>query len=434
MVLGLVRRQNMRISHGTRKVDGHSVRPEIQALRALAVVLVVIYHVNPYGLLPGGYIGVDVFFVISGFLITAHIAKGLERDGGFKLSGFYMRRVRRLLPAALTVLAVVGVMTFVFLPATRWNGTAPEIASSVFYVQNWYLAEHSVAYLAAETRSPIEHFWSLSVEEQFYLFWPAFLILAAWIGRRFARTRLALVVGIAAITAASFAFSVLATYTAPYWAYFATTTRVWELGAGGLLALTAPQLKIDRRYRIALSWAGLLVIAWCAMNFSAGTVFPGYIAAVPVIATAVVITAGDVPGRMSTSWLANLRATQFIGDISYSIYLWHWPLIALAPWVILGAGYVLPPFMWLVPVVACVFVAWLSKRYIEDPFRLVGSGSRVAPAAGRKLVLATTTLLAVIALLVAALLHGVSQDRMSRHTLRWLHSSEVRIGVLAPKL
>jgi peptidoglycan/LPS O-acetylase OafA/YrhL len=414
MVLGLVRRQNTRISHEPRNVDGHSVRPEVQALRALAVVLVVVYHVNPYGLLPGGYIGVDVFFVISGFLITAHIAKGLERDGGFKLRGFYMRRIRRLLPAALTVLAVVGVMTLVFLPATRWSGTAPEIASSVFYVQNWYLAEHSVAYLAAETRSPIEHFWSLSVEEQFYLFWPALLILAAWIGRRFARARTGLVSAVAAITVASFAFSVLATDKAPYWAYFATTTRVWELGAGGLLALTVPQLRIGRRYRIALSWAGLVVIAWCAINFNARTVFPGYIAVVPVIATAAVISAGDVPGRLSTSWLTNLRATQFIGDISYSIYLWHWPLIALAPWVILGAGYTLPPYMWLIPVIACVFVAWLSKRYIEDPFRLAGSTSRADPAAGRNLVLAATTSLAVIALVVAAVLHTVSQDRI-RH-------------------
>jgi peptidoglycan/LPS O-acetylase OafA/YrhL len=414
MALSFVRWQNLRINHEARNVDGHRVRPEVQALRAVAVGLVVIYHTDP-GLLPGGFIGVDVFFVISGFLISAHIGKGLEGPNGFSLSGFYFRRVRRLLPAALTVLAIVGVITLLWMPATIWNETGPQIVASVFYVQNWHLAAHSVNYLAPLTRSPFEHFWSLSVEEQFYLFWPVSLMLAAWIGRRLGRTHLALVFGIAIITAASFAFSVWETYTTPSVAYFATPTRVWELGAGGLLALTVPQLSIGRRYRIALSWAGLLIIGACAMRFNAATAFPGYIAAIPVIATVVVISAGDVPGRMSTSWLANLRATQFIGDISYSIYLWHWPLIVLTPWVILGAGYELPLALRPVPVIACIFVAWLSKRYIEDPFRLAGSGSQmVSPTAGRRLVLATTTVLAVVAVVVGAVLYRVSQDRISQ--------------------
>jgi peptidoglycan/LPS O-acetylase OafA/YrhL len=326
-----------------------------------------------------------------------------------------MRRVRRLLPAALTVLVVVGVVTLVRLPATTWSETGPPIIASVFYVQNWYLAAHSSDYLAAEMYSPVEHFWSLSVEEQFYLFWPVSLMLALWIGRRLGRTHLALVLGVATITAASFAMSVWETYSHPSLAYFATQARVWELGAGGLLALTAPQLTIDRPYRTALSWAGLVVIAVSALTFNADTAFPGYLAAIPVVATAVVISAGDVPGRMSTSWLMNRRATQFIGDISYSIYLWHWPIIVLAPMVIFGANYWLAPEQRLVPVIACVFVAWLSKRYIEDPFRLAGSGSgMVSPAAGRRLVLATTTLLAVVAVVVGALLYGVSQTRINK--------------------
>lgn len=414
MALRLEGLQRLRVGQNARKVDGHRVRPEIQALRALAVVLVVIYHMD-MRLLPGGFIGVDVFFVVSGFLITAHIAKGLEGPDGFRLSGFYMRRVRRLLPAALTVLVVVGVVTLVRLPATTWNETGPPIIASVFYVQNWYLVAHSSDYLAAVTYSPVEHFWSLSVEEQFYLFWPVYLMFAVWMGRRLGQTHLALVFGVATITAASFALSIWETNSDPGLAYFATQTRVWELGAGGLLALTAPQLAIGRRYRIALSWAGLLVIALSALTFDADTAFPGYIAAIPVVAAAVVISAGDVPGRMSTSWLINRRTTQFLGDISYSIYLWHWPLIVLAPMVILGANYWLPPEARLVPVVACIFVAWLSKRYIEDPFRLAGPGPRVASAAsGRRLVLSTTALLAVAAVVVGALLFGVSQTRINR--------------------
>src|SRR5215218_5742678 len=236
MALRLERLQRLGTAQEARNLDGHRLRPEIQALRALAVTLVVVYHMNPQ-VLPGGFIGVDVFFVISGFLITAHIAKGLEGPDGFRLSAFYLRRVRRLLPAALTVLAIVGVLTLVRLPQTTWNETGPPIIASVFYLQNWYLANHASDYLAADGYSPLEHFWSLSVEEQFYVFWPVSLILAAWIGVRLGRTRLALVLAIAFITAASFAFSVWATYTAPSWAYFATPTRVWELGAGGLLAL-----------------------------------------------------------------------------------------------------------------------------------------------------------------------------------------------------
>jgi peptidoglycan/LPS O-acetylase OafA/YrhL len=418
MTLRLERLQRLRTSHGPRNLDGHSVRPEIQALRALAVVLVVIYHMDPR-LLPGGFIGVDVFFVISGFLITAHIAKGLERSGGgFKLSDFYLRRVRRLLPAALTVLAVVGVVTLIRLPTTTWNETGPPVIASALYVQNWYLAARSDDYLAQATYSPVEHFWSLSVEEQFYLFWPVLLIFAAWLGLRLGRRHLMLVSGIATITAVSFAVSVWQTYAAPNVAYFATQTRVWELGLGGLLALTIPQLAIDRRLRIALSWTALLIIVACAFTFDADTMFPGYVAAIPVVAAAAMISAGDVPGRLSTSWLINRRTTQFLGDISYSIYLWHWPIIVLAPMVILGANYWLAPEARLAPVIACIPVAWLSKRYIEDRFRVAGSSSRMASAmTSRRVVITTTTLLAIVAVVVGAVLYHVSETRISRaHT------------------
>jgi peptidoglycan/LPS O-acetylase OafA/YrhL len=414
MAMRLERLQRLRANSSARKVDGHRVRPEIQALRALAVALVVIYHMSP-DLLPGGFIGVDVFFVISGFLITAHIAKGLGGACGFRLSDFYVRRIRRLLPAALAVLAVVGVATFVRLPMTTWNETGPSILASVFYVQNWNLAAHANDYLAATSYSPIDHFWSLSVEEQFYLFWPVLLIFAAWMGRRQARTHRALVIGIASVTAISFAFSVWQTYSAPSLAYFATQTRVWELGAGGLLALTVPQLSIDRRLRIALSWTALLVIVASALTFNAETKFPGYMAAIPVVAAAVAVSAGDVPGRFSTSWLINRRSTQFLGDISYSIYLWHWPLIVLGPMVILGADYWLAPEARLAPVIVCIFVAWLSKRYIEDPFRMAGPSSGAAsPTSRRRMVLTATTLLAVVAVVFGAVLYQTSQTRIIR--------------------
>lgn len=399
-----------------KRLDGHRVRPEIQALRAVAVSLVVIYHLEPR-LLPGGYIGVDVFFVISGFLITGHIVRGLENPRGFRLGGFYLRRIRRLLPAALTVLAVVGLITLIRLPETTWNSIGRQIVACVFYVQNWLLAATAVDYLAAPTNtSPLEHFWSLSLEEQFYIFWPISLIIAAWIGRRLGRVRLALLVCTAGIASASFAYSILETYTNPSWAYFVTPTRVWELGLGGVLALTVPELPFAPRYRIALSWAGLVAVAASAFLMSGATAFPGYIAAVPVIGTAVVIAAGDVPGRLSTSWMINLRPTQFLGDISYSVYLWHWPFIVLTPLVIHGPGYTLPLVLRPIPVLASIFVAWLSKRYIEDRFRTAAStDSRPASSrSGLRPLLVTTGTLIAVALVIGSVLYGTTQARIER--------------------
>jgi peptidoglycan/LPS O-acetylase OafA/YrhL len=357
------------------RVDGHHLRPEIQALRAVAVMSVVVYHLEPR-LLPGGYVGVDVFFVISGFLITSHIVRGLL-DDSFSLGQFYWRRARRLLPASLLVLAVAGALCLAFAPLTLWNTTGREILASVGYVQNWVLASAAVDYLAAgNSASAVQHFWSLSVEEQFYLFWPALLLVTARLSR--GRRRAALTGVVLAVVVASLAYSVYLTAHSPSWAYFVTTTRIWELGVGGLLALLVPVLKAPAAVRAALSWAGLTGIAVACLTFSGASAFPGYIALLPVLSAAACIAAGDVPGRWSPAPVANLRVVQLVGDISYSIYLWHWPFIKLVPLVIGGPGYELPKAGRVLVVLASLPVAWLSKRYVEDRFR--GGPRRIAPA------------------------------------------------------
>ena len=166
------------------RTRGRTFLPEVQALRALAVMLVVLYHFWPHRL-SGGYVGVDVFFVISGFLITSHLYREITTTGRIRLSAFYARRARRLLPASMLVLLVTGVATFVFLPVTRWVATAGDILASTFYVQNWMLAARAVDYSAsADAASAVQHFWSLSVEEQFYLVWPVLLLLLALLHRR----------------------------------------------------------------------------------------------------------------------------------------------------------------------------------------------------------------------------------------------------------
>ncbi|KQX08051.1 MULTISPECIES: acyltransferase family protein [unclassified Leifsonia] len=340
--------------------------PEIQALRTVAVLLVVVYHLWP-GYLPGGYIGVDVFFVISGYLITAHIIRQVVDKGSFSLTGFYVRRIRRLLPAALVVLAVVGIATFLWAPQTLWNDTGKQIVASAFYVENWALVVNSVDYLgAAVESSPVQHFWSLSVEEQFYLFWPI-LIAATWfvIARSGgARTRLGL--ALAGIAVASLAFSVIATYSDQSSAYFNTFTRVWEFAIGGVLAVFAARLRLRPWQSIAASWAGLAAILVSAVLYTSNSLFPGWIALLPALGTAAVIAAGHADGRLSLAPAMRSRPVQFVGAISYSVYLWHWPLIVLLPIMLERA---LDTPLRIALLFGSLLVGWLSKKYIEDPFR-----------------------------------------------------------------
>jgi peptidoglycan/LPS O-acetylase OafA/YrhL len=347
--------------------------PEVQALRALAVMLVVLYHFWP-NRLRGGYVGVDVFFVISGFLITSHLHREVVDRGRVSLSRFYARRARRLLPAALLVLFTTGVASFAFLPATRWAANAGEILASTLYVQNWRLAARAVDYSAsAAAASAVQHFWSLSVEEQFYLAWPPLILLLLAIARRTRIRRDSLLLGgIVVVTAASLGWSVYATATDPAGAYFVTPTRIWELGAGAVLALAragrAGKPAGHRSPRpapaIALRWGGLLAIAASAVLLTAASPFPGYLALLPVVGTVAVIAAGDTGSGDPTSALMALPPVQFLGDISYSLYLWHWPFLVMAPFAL---GHPLPAMQKVGLLGICIALAWATKVCVEDP-------------------------------------------------------------------
>ncbi|MGN6127143.1 MAG: acyltransferase family protein, partial [Humibacter sp.] len=214
--------------------------PELQALRAVAVTGVVVYHLYP-GVLRGGFVGVDVFFVISGFLITSHLLRGWATEGRIRFAAFYARRAWRLLPAALLVLLVTAALTILVLPERNWPQVFQEIGASTFYVENWYLAVHSVDYLAQNTdiASPVTHYWSLSVEEQFYLVWPLVLVAGGWVASRLApwRRRAVLLSVLGAVFGASLVASVALTASDPSPAYFATQTRAWEFAAGGIVAV-----------------------------------------------------------------------------------------------------------------------------------------------------------------------------------------------------
>ncbi len=351
--------------------------PEVQALRAVAVLLVVLYHLWPLRL-SGGFVGVDVFFVISGFLITSHLDREVRRTGRVSLPRFYSRRARRLLPASVLVLVVTVLASVVVLPDGRWGTTAREVLASVFYVQNWVLADRAVDYSAlTDAASPVQHFWSLSVEEQFYLVWPGLVLLLVAVAVRLGRDdRSLLVPGIALVTMASFGFSVWMTAADPAAAYFVTPTRVWELGVGALLALVlarvaeaqksthaAPSAR-DAAWPVVARWSGLTAVVVAALALGGDSPFPGWLAAVPVLGTAAVIAAGDRGRTDPLLRLASWRPVQFVGATSYSLYLWHWPLIVLVP-VALGR-----PMDWidkLVLLAAAVLLAWATKVLVEDP-------------------------------------------------------------------
>jgi peptidoglycan/LPS O-acetylase OafA/YrhL len=335
-------------------------RLDIQALRAVAVLLVVIYHLWPAAI-PGGYIGVDIFFVISGFLITAHLLKEIARTGTVSVTHFWARRIRRLLPAALTVLAASLASLLIWMPKSMWAQNLQEITASSFYVENWSLAASSIDYLAAENApSLVQHFWSLSVEEQFYLVWPL-LILAVL---AFSKKPKWIAVALAALVVVSLGFSIFETSRSASSAYFITPTRVWEFAAGGLLAF-APVVDW-RRIQVLAQWVGVAFIGVAAVALSGDTPYPGSAALLPVIGTGLLIWAGEADAEWAPSKIAPFGPIQLVGDLSYGIYLWHWPLIVLYPYV-RGSGAELRGG--LVILAVSVALAWVTKRFIEDPVR-----------------------------------------------------------------
>ncbi len=304
-----------------------SLRLEIQGLRAVAVGLVLLFHIWPDAV-AGGYVGVDVFFVISGFLIVGSLIREAEKTGGVSLGDFYARRVRRLLPAAsLVLLFVLGGM-LIWLPQARWSDTLVQIAASALYVENWYLAQASVDYLASENApSPVQHYWSLSIEEQFYIVWPVVMIGALWLARRLnLNTRITVGSALSLIFIASFAASVSLTISEPEKAYFMTHTRAWELALGGLLAIWPLRVNLNDPVRALVCMIGLTAIVSSGLFYRSGLVaFPGYTALLPTVGAALVITAGDF--RLGFFRGLNYAPLQYIGKISYSVYLWHWPII-----------------------------------------------------------------------------------------------------------
>lgn len=321
-------------------------RRDIEGLRAVAILAVVAYHTGLR--VPGGYVGVDVFFVISGFLITQLLWREVNERGTVSFTGFYGRRVRRLLPSAALVIVVTVAASAVLLPYLEAVSVSKDGVASALYVANYRFAAQATNYLSAHGPvSPLQNFWSLGVEEQFYLVWPALLLgltgAAALFrsNRRAARHRrpmpptATVAVGLGVLAAGSFALSLHLTRVDQPWAFFSLPTRAWELAVGGLLALAVPRLRgLGPRAAGTLGWAGLGAIATAAFAFTASTPFPGWAALLPVAGSAAILAAGCGPGRLGPARALSVRPMMLVGAVSYTWYLWHWPALILAPSVL----------------------------------------------------------------------------------------------------
>jgi peptidoglycan/LPS O-acetylase OafA/YrhL len=353
-------------STGTTPAAGAHLRfrPDIEGMRAIAVTLVVLSHAG-IGALEGGYVGVDVFFVISGFLITTLLLKELTRTGRVSLGTFYARRATRLLPASTVVLLVTVVASWLWIPATRFASIASDAIYATFYGINWRLAHEGVQYMNADAApSPLQHFWSLAVEEQFYLVWPLLLLIFALIwGKR----RAPIVITLVLVVVASLTVSVLQTASSAPWAYFGAHTRAWELGIGALVAIGASRLAtLPRTGAAVLTWIGLGAVVVSAFLYTEETPFPGYAAALPVLGSAAMIAGGcAAPSRGAVTVLGTWPFQQ-IGKYSYSWYLWHWPMLMIGPFV-LGVEPNIPINLGLAA--GSLVVAIGSYHLIENPAR-----------------------------------------------------------------
>jgi len=376
-------------------------RADIQALRAVAVALVVVYHYWS-NLMPGGYVGVDVFFVISGFLITTGLVASADRPGGLSLLGFYARRVRRLLPAALLVLVVSTIFVVLWIPETQWHIYLTGIVASATYVENWSLAVTSTNYLTGSISATniAQHYWSLSTEEQFYLVWPLLILLGVWLStRRGKRNAVAWV--LVTVTLASLVTSIIWTNSNASVAYFATPARAWEFGFGGLVALLARRSTgfAPRWLRAYAASLGIVAILLAAVLFDATTVFPGWIAIIPAGGAAAVIWANQPYGD-SVRRIVGFRPIQLIGDWSYAIYLWHWPLrvvgLALATTWAIAEGYVNVLCLSLTLV-----LSGLTRTFIERP--VINAGRALLPRWSSRRIDTITLVAMVLAVALACM-------------------------------
>ncbi|MCX2746229.1 acyltransferase family protein [Arthrobacter sp. MI7-26] len=355
-----------RQSETVRAAAKSNFRPEIQGLRSVAVLMVVTYHIW-FGRVSGG---VDVFLLISAFLMTLQFTRRYSDGRQTALIRHWLHHFRRLLPAAVTVIVGTLAATYMFMPATRWLDTIQQGWASLFYVENFLLQSHAVNYYAADhsLASPLQHFWSLSIQGQVFIVWPIILVGAGWAARRYRLAYVPLLRYIFGLVfLVSLVYSVVFTATDQAAAYFSTGARLWEFALGTLLALFLPMVKIPRSARIVLGWIGILAMLSCGFILDVEEAFPGWAALWPTLAAACLLAAGQTDSRFGVDRILSSKPLVRMGNNSYALYLWHWPMLVIylawsgkthAGWL---SGTVI--------IIGAFLLAVLTTKFVERPWR-----------------------------------------------------------------
>jgi peptidoglycan/LPS O-acetylase OafA/YrhL len=360
------RRAAVRDEAGTAPGD-RRFRPDVQGLRAVAILLVVLYHAGIPGI-SGGYVGVDVFFVISGFVITGLLLRERQTRQHTSIRNFYGRRARRIIPAASLVIIVTVVAAYHYLGSLTGHETAVDGIWSALFLANFHFAATSTNYLASQRPpSALQNYWSLAVEEQFYIVYPTiFLIAARFIRRLSLRWRLTVV--LLTIMVASYTYSIVLTSANPSSAFFSPLTRAWELALGGLVAVSGQSLRrLPQSLAALASWLGLAAILVASTTLTSASAYPGWLVALPVLGAGFVIAGGAAQSTWGVETLLRQRPFQFLGLISYSLYLWHWPILIIATQY--RGATTLPVWDNVLLLLVAGVLATLTYYFFENPIR-----------------------------------------------------------------
>jgi peptidoglycan/LPS O-acetylase OafA/YrhL len=348
------------------KAPEKKFRPELEGVRTVAAFLVAVYHIW-IGAVSGG---VDVFFIVSGYLITTSLVSKMEKEGRIRLVDYGLGLARRLFPIAFTVLLFTAVVSIFILPQVQWKQVIGEIFASALYFENWYLAVSSVDYLAQNNQaSPLQHFWALSLQGQFYILWPFVVLAAYFLAKKVFRTpvRKTMLGVLLSLFVLSLGYSVYKTGVNQPWAYFDTFARVWEFSLGGILALLIPYLEFKKPASMILGWAGLTVICFTGLLLPVSTVFPGYAALLPTTGVILIIIAAENSTRLGVDKLLGSKAFLYFGGLSYGFYLWHWPLLIF--YYALKKIETVPFIDGLLIIVSAFLLSLASVKILETPVR-----------------------------------------------------------------
>jgi peptidoglycan/LPS O-acetylase OafA/YrhL len=345
-------------------------RPDVQGLRAIAILFVVLYHADIPGI-TGGFVGVDVFFVISGFVITGVLLRESAVKRRTSLLHFYARRARRIIPAASLVIIATVIAAYIALGSLPGHETAIDGQWSALFLANFHFASTSTNYLASQRPpSALQNYWSLAVEEQFYIVYPTiFFVTTRFFTRLSLRARLAGV--LLAVIVASFVYSVVLTSTNAPGAFFSPFTRAWELALGGLIAMASDSLRhLPKAVAALITWLGLAAIVTASLTLTSASVYPGALVAIPVLGAGMIIAGGTAQPGWGVEALLRLRPFQFLGLISFSLYLWHWPILVI---VTQRRGALnLPVWDNVVLLLIATGAAVITYRLVENPIRHSG--------------------------------------------------------------